>query len=91
MPYVIGNTSVKDFFYDGEPILLPAGTKLIHDGQVWGLYVNYDYDVSFIVTRGLLNGRYGWRIKVVLPGIMALSYAEGYVKQRCGECLGLRK
>ena len=87
--YNIGNTLLKDFYFDSEQLLMPVGTKMVHDGQVWGLYVNYDYDVSFIVTRGLLNGAYGWRIRVI-PGIMNLSYAEGYVKQRCGECLGLR-
>jgi hypothetical protein len=87
--YNIGNTLIKDFYFDNEQLLMPAGTKMVHDGRVWGLYVNYEYDVSFIVTRGLLDGRYGWRIRVI-PGIMSHSYAEGYVKQRCGECLGLR-
>ena len=85
----VGNIQMKDFYYDGEPLLMPDGTIMRYDGKVWGLYVNYALDTSFIVTRGLLNGRYGWRVRVI-PGILTHSYAEGYVKQRCGDCLGLR-
>lgn len=84
--YNIGNTLVKDFYFDDEQLLMPAGTKLIHDGKVWGLYVNYDYDVSFIVTRGLLDGRYGWRIRI-LPGIQSINYSRDIVKATCGTCL----
>jgi len=89
MILTIGNMSIKDFYFDNEQLLLPSNTKMIHDGKVWGLYVNNSLDTSFIVTRGLLNGAYGWRIRVI-PGIMSMSYAESFVKQRCGECLGLR-
>jgi hypothetical protein len=85
----IGNIQMKDFYYDDEPLLMPQGTVMSHNGIVWGLYVNYELDTSFIVTKGLLNGHYGWRVRVI-PGIMTMNYAEGYVKQRCGECLGLR-
>lgn len=85
----VGNIQMKDFYLDGEPLLMPEGTIMVHDGKVWGLYVNHVLDTSFIVTRGLLVGKYGWRIRVI-PGILSMSYAEGYVKQRCGECLGLR-
>jgi hypothetical protein len=85
LQYRVDNTDIKDFYYDGEPLLMPVGTKFVHDGKVWGLYVNYDLDMTFIVTKGLLNGKYGWRIRAI-PGIMNLSYAEGYVKQRCGSC-----
>jgi len=87
--YSIGNLILKDFYFDNEPLLMPAGTIKIHDGTVWGLYTNNEYDTSFIVTRGLLNGNYGWRVRVI-PGILSISYADSYVKQRCGECLGLR-
>ena len=87
--YNIGNVQMKDFYFEDEPLLMPKGTEMRHNGIVWGLYVNYDLDTSFVVTKGLQNGLHGWRVRIV-PGIMAISYAEGYVKQRCGECLGLR-
>jgi len=89
MLFNIGNIQMKDFYFDDEPLLMPQGTEMKHNGIVWGLYVNQALDTSFIVTKGLLNGRYGWRVRVI-PGIMTMSYAEGFVKQRCGECLGLR-
>jgi len=89
MIFNIGSVLLKDFYFDNEQLLLPSNTKMIHDGKVWGLYVNHELDTTFIVTRGLLNGKYGWRIRII-PGVMSISYAEGYVKQRCGECLGLR-
>ena len=85
----VGNIHIKDFYYDGEPLLMPKDTTMTHDGKVWGLYVNYALDTSFIVRRGLQNGNYGWRV-MVIPGIITHSYAEGYIKQRCGDCLGLR-
>jgi len=87
--YVFNDTLVKEFYYDGEDLLLPAYTQMIHDGKVWALYTNDILDVSFIVTRGVLDGLHGWRVSVILA-ILSLSYAEGYVKQKCGECLGLR-
>ena len=84
--YNIGNTLLKDFYFDNEPLLMPAGTQFIHDGHVWGLYVNHDLDMSFIATRGLLEGRYGWRIRI-LPGIQSISYSREIVKATCGNCL----
>ena len=87
--YVFNETTVKEFYYDGEDLLLPAYTQMIHDGKVWALYTNEFLDVSFIVTRGVLNGLQGWRV-MVLPGILGISYAGAYVKQKCGQCLGMR-
>ena len=87
--YLFNETTVKDFYYDDEDLLLPADTQMTHDGKVWALYINEPLDVSFIITRGVLNGLQGWRV-MVIPGIINLSYAGFYVKQKCGECLGLR-
>ncbi len=87
--YIFNELTVKEFYFDGEPFLLPVYTQMIHDGRVWALYTNEPLDVSFIVTRGVLDGAYGWRV-MVLPGILDISYAGAYVKQKCGQCLGLR-
>ena len=87
--YTFNEMTVKEFYYDDEQLLLPAYTLMAHDGRVWALYTNEFLDVSFIVTRGVLNGSQGWRV-MVLPGIISLSYAGAYVKQKCGECLGMR-
>jgi len=84
--YQIGNTLVNNFYPLDEPLLMPEGTEMVHDGKVWGLYVNYDYDMSFIVNRAFMNGIDGWRVRV-MPGISKLSYAREIVRGTCGTCL----
>lgn len=81
-------TTVKSFYFDTEPLLLPSGTIKSHDATNWALYYNPIEDVSFLVTRGKKNGHLGWRVRSVF-GEMKLSYAQDFVRNSCGKCLGL--
>jgi hypothetical protein len=83
----IGNIQMKDFYFDGEPLLMPEGTIMAHDGKVWGLYHNYNLNTTFIVTRMLREGKRGWFVRVFPSGIMNLSYAHDFVKNRCSSCI----
>lgn len=81
-------TPVKTFYYDTEPFLLPYGTAKKNDHSNWALYYNPFEDVSFLVTRGKLKSRLGWRVRII-QGEYMLSSAEHFVRTQCGECLGL--
>lgn len=89
LQYTFNESTVKEFYYDGEDLVLPAYTELAFDGKVWALYTNEIIDWSFLVTRGILDGQKGWRVMVV-SGIADISYMTDYVMHKCGECLGLR-
>ena len=75
---------IPGFLPEGKPLLIDAVMK--HDGGTWGLYVNYAYNVSWLVTRAMYNGVKGWRV-TLMPYVAEIKFYQDYVKyHRCGLC-----
>lgn len=75
---------IPGFLPEGKPLRISAVN--VYDGGTWGLYVNYEQGVSWLVSRASYNGIIGWRVTLV-PYIATISWSKDYVKNfRCGVC-----